>query len=262
MANRPDDFPENVKKTVAGRAGHRCSFPFCGQLTSGPAQLDETKSINNGCAAHITAASPGGARYDESMSSEERRSISNAIWMCRHHGDLIDKEYDAYTVEQIKEWKRAAESRALKDLEITADKPEYTARDIRALEETCKIFTYDAVRRLKNEIFGSSVERVVIEPVNWYIAEADAPKYSFNNNHLQQLKLKLMEQCEKFSHHFGQQCGGGIGDRFSFVLMSSIRFSSPQSERAMEQYVYKTQDLARELSNTALEFLNIKENIT
>jgi hypothetical protein len=71
-----DDFKIDVKETLARRVGMRCSNPNCRQPTSGP-QQDSAKSVNVGVAAHITAASEGGARYDKLLSKEDRRSIEN-----------------------------------------------------------------------------------------------------------------------------------------------------------------------------------------
>ena len=43
------------------------------------------------------------------MSSEERSSTRNGIWMCRDHGKAIDSPDPEFTVEQLREWKRQAE---------------------------------------------------------------------------------------------------------------------------------------------------------
>jgi hypothetical protein len=64
-----------------------------------------------GKAAHIHAASPGGRRYLASMSSEARMDISNAIWLCAHHADLIDKDETTYTAELLQAMKREHEAR-------------------------------------------------------------------------------------------------------------------------------------------------------
>src|SRR5690349_1178008 len=86
MRRRRDDFSEAVRRRLARRAGNRCSFPGCGASTEGPSS-DGPEAVNSvGVAAHITAASPGGPRFDPTMSSVERRSIENAIWMCSTHG--------------------------------------------------------------------------------------------------------------------------------------------------------------------------------
>jgi len=77
-----DDFSEQVKRAVAARAGNLCSNPECRASTSGP-QDDPSKSVNLGVAAHITAASPGGPRYDPGLSPEERSSAQNGMHLPR-----------------------------------------------------------------------------------------------------------------------------------------------------------------------------------
>ncbi len=69
--------------------------PECDQLTSGP-QESLPKVLNIGVAAHITAASEGGPRYDRSMTPEERSSIENGILLCQNHATLIDNEPESY----------------------------------------------------------------------------------------------------------------------------------------------------------------------
>jgi hypothetical protein len=107
-----DDFPEDVKRAVAARVGYRCSRPTCHALTSGP-QVDPSKSLNVGVAAHITAASPGGPRYDSSLTSEDRRHANNAIWLCQTCGKLVDNDQTRFTDGELKQWKQVAEAKAL-----------------------------------------------------------------------------------------------------------------------------------------------------
>jgi hypothetical protein len=83
-----NDFTDDVKRAVAARVGYRCSNPSCHALTSG-SQVDPTKALNVGVAAHISAASPGGPRYNPLLSSEERRHANNAIWLCQKCAKLI-----------------------------------------------------------------------------------------------------------------------------------------------------------------------------
>lgn len=58
-----------------------------------------------GKAAHIHAAAPGGRRYIESMTFEERTDISNAIWLCANHADLIDRDEVTYTADLLRAMK-------------------------------------------------------------------------------------------------------------------------------------------------------------
>src|SRR3546814_17843931 len=71
---------------------------------------------NGGVAAHIKAASPGGARYDENQAAEERSHADNGIWLCEVHAHLIDHDANEFTVELMQKWKREAEERAFQQL--------------------------------------------------------------------------------------------------------------------------------------------------
>jgi hypothetical protein len=48
--------------------------------------------IDVGVAAHITAASPGGPRFDPNLSDKERASATNGIWLCQNCAKLIDND--------------------------------------------------------------------------------------------------------------------------------------------------------------------------
>jgi hypothetical protein len=111
-----DDFSSGVKDTLAKRVGYRCSNPKCRALTSGP-QKNPEKAINVGVASHITAASAGGPRYNNTLTPEQRESSENGIWLCQKCGKLIDNDVTRYTVEILGEWKKQAEQNALHDVE-------------------------------------------------------------------------------------------------------------------------------------------------
>lgn len=107
-----DDFAESVKRTVAARVASRCSRPDCRAATSGP-QVDPTKSLNLGVAAHVTAASLGGPRYDPTLSPEQRSSPDNAIWLCPSCDKLVDNDSAQFPADRLREWKSNAEAEAL-----------------------------------------------------------------------------------------------------------------------------------------------------
>jgi hypothetical protein len=114
---RADDFTFSVKQILAQRTGFRCSNPKCRKPTAGPAVSNPSASVNIGVAAHITSASPGGARYDETLSSTDRRASENGIWCCQNCGKLIDSDAQGYPVELLYEWKALAEKTALNAIE-------------------------------------------------------------------------------------------------------------------------------------------------
>jgi hypothetical protein len=105
-----DDFSSKTNNALALRANFKCSFTDCGIPTSSPNDSSPDGVTKIGVAAHIHAASPGGARYLPSMSSEERTSISNGIWLCPTHGTLIDRDTTAYTAEILREMKAVHET--------------------------------------------------------------------------------------------------------------------------------------------------------
>jgi len=111
-----DDFTVSTKEELAKRVGYRCSNPACQQSTSGP-QSAPSGTVNIGVAAHITAASPGGPRYDPTLTPEERSAPDNGIWLCQTCAKLVDSDQPGYTVEKLCEWKSRAEAAAARALE-------------------------------------------------------------------------------------------------------------------------------------------------
>ena len=108
-----------MKRNLAARTGNSCSNPDCGALTSGP-HTNSAKALNVGVAAHITAAAEGGQRYNASLSSEERRSQDNGVWLCQTCAKLVDNDASRYTEKLLRAWKEIAEDRALHSIGKTA----------------------------------------------------------------------------------------------------------------------------------------------
>lgn len=121
QSNR-DNFPDHVRETVAQRVAYKCSRPECKRVTSGP-HSDPRKSLKLGVAAHIIAAAARGPRASADISSDDRKSIENAIWLCTECSTLIDKDESRYPVELLREWKSAAEEAARHELERTLADP-------------------------------------------------------------------------------------------------------------------------------------------
>ncbi|WP_257551684.1 hypothetical protein [Sphingopyxis sp. DBS4] len=105
-----DDFSRAVVDRLAKRVGMRCSNPDCRQPTSGPDAAGGTTNV--GVAAHISAASPGGARYDETLTPEQRSDIANGIWLCQRDAKLIDDDELSFPPTLLREWKDTAEKMA------------------------------------------------------------------------------------------------------------------------------------------------------
>ncbi len=117
MPKRLDDFSPQTKDRLAKRVNYLCSNPECRQPTSGPSSEGDDAVTNIGVAAHITAASPGGPRFDASLTPSQRKGIGNGIWCCQNHGKMVDDDKSTYTVEMLRQWKHDAESEAKNAIE-------------------------------------------------------------------------------------------------------------------------------------------------
>lgn len=115
MKSNRDDFTKRVIRTLREQVSYRCSNPECRIVTAAPGTNKE--GVNRvGQAAHITAASPEGPRYNSQMTSEERASADNGIWLCNICAKKIDNSDEEYSVELLRDWKSKALEKAKKEL--------------------------------------------------------------------------------------------------------------------------------------------------
>ncbi len=124
--SKRDNFTKPTIDILGKRVGYLCSNPNCRKHTVGPNENPE-KATLIGIAAHITAASPDGPRYNDEFSEIERIHIENGIWLCANCATLIDKDEDRFPVALLKTWKQIAENEMLENLfgkaKVKADKP-------------------------------------------------------------------------------------------------------------------------------------------
>jgi len=114
---RDDDFTVPTKRLLAERAAYRCSNPDCCKITIGASIEESTKTLKPGVAAHICAASKGGARYNANQTSDERKAASNGIWLCANCSTLIDKNNGIdFPEKTLRSWKEQHELSTFNEL--------------------------------------------------------------------------------------------------------------------------------------------------
>ena len=124
MNNTEDVFSKKVIDAIAMRASFICSNPDCRSLTLFPSEENHEIVQYFGNAAHITAKAMGGPRYDHSLSSEQRRSIENAIYLCTNCATRIDKNNGLdYSVELLHQWKTNHEQWIRNNLNKSKESP-------------------------------------------------------------------------------------------------------------------------------------------
>jgi len=84
-------------------SGNQCAYPDCDH----PIILRDGTYVGELC--HIRAAEPGGERFDESQTNEDRRSFENLLFLCHDH-HVITNDVDAYPPERLHEIKNNHES--------------------------------------------------------------------------------------------------------------------------------------------------------
>lgn len=114
---------------VWGRAAGRCQYHGCGKRLDGDLVTGDLKK-NNAYLAHIIASDPGGVRGDPVLSPKLSDDPENLMLMCdAHHREIDDPaKVDRYTVDVLREMKRAHEERIERLLEHSAATPAHVLR--------------------------------------------------------------------------------------------------------------------------------------
>jgi hypothetical protein len=116
MVRNRDDFTKRTVDILGKRVGFLCSNPTCRKFPIGPHE-EADKATIIGIAAHITAASPDGPRFDSELTDEQRSHIDNGIWLCCNCATLIDKDFTKYPVVELHKWKSDAEAELYRRLQ-------------------------------------------------------------------------------------------------------------------------------------------------
>ena len=183
-----DDFREAIKRTIAQRAGYRCSNQTCLRPTMGPDGDQGAASI--GVASHITAAAEGGPRYDPSLTQEERAAAENGIWLCQTCSRLVDVDVASHSADQLREWKTLAEMRAYLGIRGFAI---VVSRTFQKLEEKMP----KLVAEMRDDISGAPfIREFIIGSIKWsYNGDPRNPIFSYYFEEHDDLKpmLKVMQ---------------------------------------------------------------------
>lgn len=207
-----DEFPAPVKRVLEQQAASRCCNPGCGQPTRAQS-WDGTKSINIGTAAHIHAAAEGGARFDPSMTPEERKAADNGIWMCRNCGTLVDTDEGGFPADLLRAWKRdalesrrgdvVAPARRMHALLPTTTGEAVDQADVRRFAELIEELPTDSATMvwLRDWDGGSSYLRARLDPLERFRERWTTPERAFNTPRVQASLVTLTKAMELFLKH-------------------------------------------------------------
>lgn len=106
----PRDYTQGTERALFTFSGMSCYYPQC----SVPVVvfIDE-EPVCNVQIAHIHGANPRSARYEPSMTDDQRRAFANLILLCTPHHTLVDRlRPDQYPATALQEWKQQREADA------------------------------------------------------------------------------------------------------------------------------------------------------
>ena len=96
-------------KILCAKSGNRCALPNCRAiLVADETKTDKASMIAQ--AAHIKGENSGSARYDASMSEEERNCLNNRILLCPTCHTKIDAQPGTYPVALLQRYKTEHEA--------------------------------------------------------------------------------------------------------------------------------------------------------
>jgi hypothetical protein len=165
-----DDFPQSVRKSLSHRVGLLCSNPDCRAHTTGP-QTDPQKVIDVGVAAHITAASLGGPRFEPNFTDKERAGVANGIWLCQNCAKMIDNDVVRFSAMVLRDWKFTAELEAKRRVGKTNTQRRSNVREETELKRVHKLRD-----DLTKAMLKSNAERLKRPPLQsrlWKFAETE-----------------------------------------------------------------------------------------
>lgn len=102
-----DNFSNGTRHRLSDQVDHHCVFPGCWTLTSVPRPEGKGR-VTVSHAAHVSAASENGPRYNPELTPEQRRALANGANLCATHATLVDRQSDRYPAETIQGWQGAA----------------------------------------------------------------------------------------------------------------------------------------------------------
>jgi hypothetical protein len=117
-------------------------MPNCRKTTLRPNSKNDD-FLTLGDAAHITAASEGGPRYDPKMTPEQRKDESNGIWLCKECAYIVDHDYEeVYSTQTLINFKRSAEKKNLSESRLRGDDIKDIINDLEEVITKINSFIY------------------------------------------------------------------------------------------------------------------------
>lgn len=102
-----DNFTSSTRETLGQSVGFNCVRPGCAKPTTALNSI--TGKISRlGYAAHDSAAAPGGPRFNEDLTSEQRKALENGAHLCPTCARLVDIDPERFPLGTLASWQQRA----------------------------------------------------------------------------------------------------------------------------------------------------------
>ncbi|WP_454852454.1 hypothetical protein [Promicromonospora soli] len=107
----PRGYTTGTERALYFLSRGTCYYPGCDEPVM---KFVEGLPISNAQIAHINGANPNSARYESTMTDEERAAFTNLILTCKPHHDLIDRiRPTEHPADLLRTWKAEREKDTL-----------------------------------------------------------------------------------------------------------------------------------------------------
>ena len=110
MTKRQRSYSKQTLKILFALSGNQCAHPKCTNNVVEPA-TDSSDSAVMAQICHIYALSVDGPRGKTGLTSKESNSPENLILLCPNHHTVVDKQFETYPAEKLKQWKQNHEDK-------------------------------------------------------------------------------------------------------------------------------------------------------
>ena len=108
------DYSKKTLKILFALSRNQCAHPKCTNNVIEPA-TDSSDAAVIAQICHIYAVSTDGPRGKAGLTNKELNSPENLILLCPNHHTVVDKQFETYPAEILKQWKRDHEAKVMEN---------------------------------------------------------------------------------------------------------------------------------------------------
>lgn len=202
----------DIRRQVVTHAGHQCSINRCNSNTFDIHHIDGNR---------------------------ENNSINNLIALCPTHHRLAHE--GKISRQDLRKYKSDLSN--IEDVNISNRQSyTYSDHDMALLKRIEDFVPYNLILAIRNEGFGSKVNRKIIEPFHIIEENANDPLFSFQNQELENIRLHIVHKVEEFQELFTAHSAGGVDGYYDYININDFLRYSKNKEADRSYFLLRIQE--------------------